>query len=102
MREYNNRTVYDCFNYHFPIDCGIPDLNLPTITIDDRPLRDKISRYTPDILPSAISVASEKYVCTLTTSSDSPQLCLLTSDDPNPIHVTKKYEPYRGRAKIGY
>ena len=31
MREYNNRTVYECFKYPFPIDCGRPDLNLPTI-----------------------------------------------------------------------
>ena len=35
--EYNNRTVYDCFNNIFTADCGIPDMHLPPITIDDRP-----------------------------------------------------------------
>ena len=35
--EYNNRTVYDCFNDPFTDEFGIPDLHLPTIAIDDRP-----------------------------------------------------------------
>ena len=35
--EYNNRTVYDCFNNPFTADCGIPAMHLPPITIDDRP-----------------------------------------------------------------
>ena len=37
--EYNNRTVYYCFNNPFTYDCGIPDMHLPPITIDDRPPR---------------------------------------------------------------
>ena len=37
MIEYINRKVYNCFNNPFPADCGRPDLNLPSITIDDSP-----------------------------------------------------------------
>ena len=37
--EYNNRTVYDCFNNTFTADCGSPDMHLPPITIDDKPPR---------------------------------------------------------------
>ena len=47
------------------------------------------SRYTPDILLDYISVASENYVITLTTPSDSPDL--LPTDYPNNIHVMKKF-----------
>ena len=35
--EYNNRTVYDCFNHFFTSDFGSPDMHLPPITIVDRP-----------------------------------------------------------------
>ena len=49
-----------------------------------------------------IYLDSKTYVSTLTSSSDSPQLLLLTSDDTNPHHAMNKYEPYRGRVKIGY
>ena len=35
--EYNNRTVYECFNNPFTSDCGSPAMHLPPITIDDRP-----------------------------------------------------------------
>ena len=35
--EYNNRTVYDCFNNPFTADCGIPAMHISPITIDDRP-----------------------------------------------------------------
>ena len=65
--EYNNRTVYDCFNNPFTDDCGSPYLILHPIIIGDRPHLDKRARYTPDLLPAAISVASEKSVSTLTT-----------------------------------
>ena len=37
MRDYNNRTVYDCFNNPFPSGFGGPALNIPHITIDNRP-----------------------------------------------------------------
>ena len=58
--EYNNRTVYDCFNNHFTDEFVSPALHLPPITIDDRPRPHERARYTPDLLPSAISVAYEK------------------------------------------
>ena len=102
MKEYNKRTVYDCFNNSFPADYGSPDLNLPPIIIDDISFPHKISRYTPDLLPAAISVASKNCVSILTTPSDSPLILILPSDDTNPTYAMKKYEPYRGRVKIGY
>ena len=37
--EYNNNTVYDCFNNPFTAYCGSPAMHLPPITIDDRPPR---------------------------------------------------------------
>ena len=37
IRECNNRTVYNCFKSPFSPDCGIPDLDLPFIPIDDSP-----------------------------------------------------------------
>ena len=99
-REYNNRTIYDCFNNPLPADCGSPALNLPEIAFDDRPRPHKRACYTPDLLPAAISVASENYFSTLTTTSYLPDL--LPSDDPNTLHVMKRGVTFLGRAKIGY
>ena len=79
-REYNNRTVYECFNNTFPADFGSSSLNIPPINIDDRPRTHKIARYTPDPLPDTISFASEKSFSTLTKPSYLTQLLLLTSD----------------------
>ena len=99
-REYNNRAVYDCFNNTFTDDFGIPALNLPPITIYDRPHPHKRDRYTPDVLAYEISVASENSVSTLTTTSDSPDL--LPCDYPNLIYAINKYEIYIFSVKIGY
>ena len=68
-------------------------MNLPVITIDDRPRPHKIAHYTLDLLPYTISIVSENSVSTLNTTSDLPQLILLTSDDTNPTHEMNKYEP---------
>ena len=84
--EYNNRTVYDCFNNTFTDNFHTPDWNLPPITIDDRPHLHKIAHQTPDLLPASIYVDSENNVSTLTTPSDSPRLLLLPSDDTNHPH----------------
>ena len=97
--EYNNRTVYDCFNNPFTADCGIPAMHLPPITIDDRPPPHNRARYAPNLLPATISVASEKSVSTLTTPSDFPDI--LPTDDPNTLHVMKKYDPFSGTVKRG-
>ena len=72
IREYNNSTVYDCLNRPFTADFCSPYLNLYPINIDDKPRPHKISRYNLDMLPSNIYVASENYICTLTSLSDSP------------------------------
>ena len=98
--EYNNRTVYDCFNNPFTADFGSPYLHLPPITIYDRIHPHKRSQYTPYLLPATISVASENPVSNLTTPSDSPDL--LPFDDTNDLHVMDKYVPLLGRVNIGY
>ena len=98
--EYKNRTVYDCFNNTFTDEFGSPSMHIPTITIDDRPRPHKRAQYTPYLLPAAISVASENYVSTFTTPTDSPDLLL--SDDPNTLHVMKKCSHLQGRADRGY
>ena len=89
-REYNYRTVYECFNNNFLYDFVIPNFNLPPINIDNSPHPDIRYRYTPDLIPYAISVASEKSVSTLTTPSNSPQLPVVTSNDTKPHHSTNK------------
>ena len=68
--EHNNRKIYDCFNNTFIDDFCSPALNLPPITIDDRPCPHKGACYTPYLIPYSIYVASENYVSTLTTPSD--------------------------------
>ena len=81
--------------------CVSSDFNLTPINIDDRPRPDKGYQYTPDMLPAAISVASEN-IFTLTTPSDSLQLLIITTDDTNSHHATNKYESYCVRVLIGY
>ena len=56
--------VYKSFNNPFTADFGSPDIDLPPITIDDRPRQHKIARYTPDLIPDSISITSENYVST--------------------------------------
>ena len=65
-------------------------MNLPPVIIDDRPQIDKRAHYILDMTPAAIYVASEKSVRTLTNPSDSPQILVLTYDDPNHRYSTKK------------
>ena len=93
---------YDCLYNKFLADCGSPNFNLPPITIDDTPHLHKRARYTPDMLPYTISVASVNSVSTLTTSYDSPKTLLLTSDDPNTLHAMNKYDTYNYRVHKGY
>ena len=98
--EYNNRKVYYCFSNPFTDDCGSLAIHLPPITIDDRPPGHKRARYAPNMLPAAISVASEISVSTLTTPSDSPDI--LPTDDPKTLHFLKKDVPVKGRVHRGY
>ena len=98
-QDYNNREVYDCFNNNFTDECYGLYLNLPPVIIEETPLLHKISLYNPDLLLGSIYIASENSVSTLTTPSDSTDF--LPSDDPNNLHVMKKYEPYFGRLKRG-
>ena len=98
--DYNNSTVYEWFNNPFTDDFGSPDFHLPPITIDDRPRPQKISRYNPYLLPAAIYVVSENYVSNFNPPSDSPYI--LPYDDPNNLHVMKKYFTLQCRVNIGY
>ena len=94
--------VYECFNNHFPYHGGSPDLNIPPITIDDITSPDKIACYTPDLIPDAIFISSEKYVSTLTTPYDYSQVRVITSDELKAHHPTKKDNPVHGKVQIGY
>ena len=66
-------------------------MNIPPITIDDRPPRHKRAQYAPYLLPDAISVASEKSVSTLTTPYGSPDI--MPTGDPIHLHALKKDVP---------
>ena len=92
----------DWFNDPFAADCDSPFLNLPPINIGDIPLPHKRAHYIPYLLPDTIYVASEKSVSSLNTSSDSPTLLLVPSDDHNPHHNMNTGDTYHGRVKIGY
>ena len=58
--EYNNRTVYDCFNNPITDDFGSPAIHIPPITIYDRPPRirepdmPQICSYLTSLLPLKI------------------------------------------------
>ena len=98
--EYNNRTVYDCFNNPFTANCGSTSMHIPPITIDDRPHPPKRARYAPNLLPATISVASENSVSTLTTPSDLTDI--LSTDGQKNVHILKKGLPVNGRVHRGY
>ena len=98
--EYNNRTVYECFNNSFTADCGSPAMHLPPITIDDRPSLHKRDLHDPDLLPPTISVASENFIITMTNSFDFPDI--LPTDDHNNLHVLNKDVPLKGIVNRGY
>ena len=93
-------TEYDCLNNPFTADFSSRDMHLPPIIIDDRPPTHKRARYTPDLLPVSIYVASEDYVSTLATPSDSPDI--LPTDDPSTLYFMKKSMHLEGRMKRGY
>ena len=97
--EYKNRTVYDYFNNPFTDVFCSPAMNLPPITIDDRPPPLKRTRYAPDMLPYDIFVACEKSVSTLTTPSYLPDI--LPTDGQKNVHVLKKGLPVKGRFHKG-
>ena len=93
--EYNNRTVYDCFNNPFTYDFGSPTMHIPPINIDDRPPPPCIED------PNITHICSPlQYISTLNTPYDSQDI--LPTDDPNTLHIMKKYVPLKGRVNIGY
>ena len=74
MREYRDRTFCECFNNPFPDDFVSLSLKIPHILVDDSPYPNKISQYTPGLLPDTIYAASVKSVINLTTPYDLPQI----------------------------
>ena len=96
--DYKNREVYECFNNTFTDEFYSPDLNLTPVIIDEIHLLHKRSLYNPDLLPGSIYSASENYVGTLTSPSDS--LEILPNDDHNTLHVLDKDVPLKGRVHI--
>ena len=102
MIEYNHRTVYDCFNNKFSVDCGRPAVNLPPIPIDYSPHPKKRARYTYDPLPDAISVTSRNSISILTTPYDPPQLLEPNYDEPDTKHTIMSDNPCRNRTERRY
>ena len=77
---------------------SIPAFNIPPSNFDGRPNPHKIARYTPYLLPSAISVSPDNYFRSLTTPYDSPDL--IPYDNPKSLPVMKKDVPILGRVII--
>ena len=102
MREYSNRTVYNCFNNQFSFDFSISFLILPPMDIGDSTRPNKISRYTPYQLTAIIYVASGKYVSAFTNPLDSLQVIVITSDDIHTQHNITRDNPWCGRGKGKY
>ena len=100
--EYNGRTVYECFNNTFPDNVGIPNFNFLTVTIDDRPRPDTRAWYNPYLLPDKISASSKTYGSTFTNPYGSPQVLVITSDDPKPHRAMNKDNPFHISVKIGH
>ena len=92
-------TVYDCFNDPFPVDCGITYLNLPPIPMYDITRPPKIAWYTPDMIPSGISVTFRNSDSNFTAPSESPQVILLTSNDTNTWHIITRDNPGHDRGE---
>ena len=95
MIWYNYGVFYSCFNNPFLVDYGTFALNIPIIPIDGSPHPKRISWYTSDPLPAAISVTYGNYFSMLTTPSGSPQLF-------EPHHTIMSYSSFSGRTKRGY
>ena len=61
--------------------------------LDDSSTPNKISHYTPDPILDAISIASGKFIITLTTPSDPPKDILLSYDDISTDHTITRENP---------
>ena len=70
--DYNKMTVYHYFNNIFTYEFCIPYLNVPHINFDDKSDLHERACYIPDLIPDAISVASDNTFNTFTTPFDSP------------------------------
>ena len=100
--DYNNRPVYDCFNDPFTDDCSHPDLNLSYMPLDDSTNPNKISLYTPDLIPAAIYVSYQNYVFTLNNPFEPPKFTLLDYDCSTTEHIIMVDKHESGNVKIGY
>ena len=72
------------------------------MSIDDRPLPNKISLYTSDPLPDTIYITSEKYCSTLTSPCNSPPIHFPTSETPTTDHIMIKCGYDYEKSKRGY
>ena len=72
------------------------------MSIDDRPLPNKISLYTSDPLPDTIYITSEKYCSTLTSPCNSPPIHFPNSETPTTDHIMIKCGYDYEKPKRGY
>ena len=83
------------------VDCDSPALNLPSMPINDSFRPNKISWYTPNILPYEISVAYVNSASTFTTHYYLPQFILLTPYAPYTYQIIIRNKPGHAIGKIG-
>ena len=83
MIGYNSRTVCDCLDNPFQVDCGIPSLKLPPMYLDDSYIPNKRDDYIPDSITAVMFVPSGKYVRTLNAPSDLTMNILPSYDSPS-------------------
>ena len=86
IREWNYMTVYDFFNNNFTFDCVISALNIPPISIDDTPHKNKRAKYTYDFLPDNIHFASGNSLGTFTWPYESPSNAFNICDITEMVH----------------
>ena len=72
------------------------------MTLDDSTIPNKISCYTPDLLPAAIYISSNNSVITLTIPCDSLKVTLLDSDYLATDHIVIVEEHDSVNVKIIY
>ena len=102
MREYNDRSVYDCLNNLFLVYGGITALNIPTTPINDISHLNKRTQYTYDNISAASYFISENTVSTVTAPSDYPQFIFLNSDVIDNQHTIMSDNPFHVSTKILY
>ena len=79
----------ECFENTFVFDCGIPDLNLPSMPIHDIPHPKNIYQYTSNLPPANIYVSYKDYISTFTLPCNYQTIHFQISGIPATDHNVK-------------